>query len=1275
MKRTLSLLLVLVMLLGVLSTGFVASAETAPGFGEELEAKYVDPDRVYSTEARWWLDKACYTDEVLLQEIQNLYDGGFRGVELCMRSDSKSDEKTYAYGSAMWSHKWKLMMHKLLDLGMTVSLTSGTNWATTNVTGLDPDSQEASQVIAMGEAKVAAGATVTALPKPATTRATNKGYFVGAYAVKYVEDISISQAAGRNLAKKTYNGVRVDPSVIIDLSTVTTFTQGETVYDQAINWTAPEDGDYMIFAYWSHGNYKSASPAIDPAYAVNYFDDRGVQKMREYWEANLLNDPELNAKILEGDVQLFMDSIELNPDGGITWWTEDMREEFIARKGYDPLPLLFLVEGLPQVNAVFNAYIDPALGHNDILDKNAREKFVNDWTDVLTQMYIENLLVPMKEWLNSVGIETRAQISYGRSFEITEPSLYVDYPEAEGLNQDEQIDIFRLHTAGAKLQNKVLSSETSTATPLDTGTMQMRLWNAYTQFAAGFQRTIWHIWSTPWGYDDTQTGGTNTSKWPGTATNFDRWGSREATSRDFDELNAHLGRVQQLMQTGVSRTDIGFIHNNWNQGMNAGASIDKNITSMNWQYAHMGVYYRSTELQDNGYTYDYLSPDLLKAEGVYFDETTKTIEPAGYRALVIYQDWLDYDGAELILDWAKKGLPVVILEGAAQRTPFADGKDAALAEIVTELLTLSNVRYAEIYGEAEDFNYFNAVADGYNDGVYAAMQELGVRPYAEFNGANKQLLTQSRKDENGNLYLYAYNYCPNDYHDHSYIDEITTLDHGTVINTEIKMDGIYVPYQIDAWSGEVTELAGYYYENGQTVFPIELCYNNVGLYAFEKVENEKLHVVDTNAAAAYMTENGLVIRATESGTYTAELSDGVVKTFDVEVPAAYDITGWDLTVSSWTSSGEKIWSEETIGDVHTVNSRVTTKLTELTAKLDKMTTWDKIPEIGDKVSGTARYETTINWDSSKADGAIIDFGRDFVSTMEVWVNGVKVGGKISTNPTKVPASVVANYEGVEQFTGGINWIHPKFDIGAYLVDGENTIVLEYSSTLGNVQLGTGAARPSAHTFYNWWSLESVVQPYGPNQAVLTPYVDEEISTVTVNLTGAAAATVEDELAYTVTVEGAEALATVTVDIAVEGFEPEIEAAEGWTVIAQTVEDGKISAVLFNIAGVTGDAEILTVVGAPTGTPADVAVAIENIVLSAYVGEGEEFVSAVYGVKAVETAVDYSIYDVNEDGTVDQLDITRAQRLYGQATTTKADVDKDGEVTIDDLILILNNYSK
>ena len=131
-------------------SAMAAEAETAETFEQELESRYVDPDREFSSDVRWWLGSASATDETLEEEIQKLYDSGFRGVELCMQDDGVAENADYAYGSAMWSHKWKLMMNKLLDLGMSVYLTSGTNWASANIpeSKLDPTSPAAMQILA-----------------------------------------------------------------------------------------------------------------------------------------------------------------------------------------------------------------------------------------------------------------------------------------------------------------------------------------------------------------------------------------------------------------------------------------------------------------------------------------------------------------------------------------------------------------------------------------------------------------------------------------------------------------------------------------------------------------------------------------------------------------------------------------------------------------------------------------------------------------------------------------------------------------------------------------------------------------------------------------------------------------------------------------------------------------------------------------------------------------------------------------------------------------------
>ncbi len=1170
LKKSLAFLMTLALLFSVLAGVAQASADPSAeasaepsgetkaepsDFAQDLESRFTDPDRIYSSDVRWWLGSASATDDTLLEEVQLLYDRGFSGAELCMQDDGVAPAEDYAYGSAMWSHKWKLVMDAMLELGMGVYLTSGTHWATSNVpeSYLDPDSQAASQSLFLGaieieeaeddasdeaseeasdeasdeasedasdetsasselaflfgggaqydtEILLAAGESIEqALPLPATVR--DNCALAGVYAYEIDEDGSVFYGSDIDLTA-------VQGAVTQNAGSATDYT---------LKWTAPTDGElgaagrYMIITLWSQGTYQTSTPAVEPCYAINYFDERGVEALRSFWEEYYLDDPKLNEKIRDGHVELFMDSIELTFGGGFTWWSENMRQEFIDRKGYDPMPYVFLVYNIESQHLTLGGpYRGELRGEYDLHgESDLRIKLINDWLDVLTQLYEENMLLPLKDWLNGIGITTRAQISYGKSLEITEPSAYVDNPEGENLQSYDNIDIYRLQTGGAKLRNRVLSTETGGFDRAYGTSFQIALKNVYNEYAAGFQRVIWHIWTAEYGYGNYE--------WPGYMAGFggdmafNRWGSREPSSKFYDEFNAHIGRIQQLLRTGEARTDIAFIHNNWNQGVRSnGESIPRSLNGMHWQYSHMGVYYRSTELQDHGYTYDYISPDLLSADGVYYDAENGTIELAGYKAVVIYQNWLDADGALKILEWAEQGLPVVILEHAAQKTPFNDGRDAELAETMAKLTALDNVRVAQINGEADDFDYFNETADGYDDDVYETLLALGVEPYAGFEEANHQLLTQSRADGDGNLYVYMYNYCPNDYHQYSLREEVQSEDHGLHCETEMTVEGTFVPYAIDPWTGEVTELGEYRHEDGRTVFPVALDYGNVALYAFEAVEIEKEHAIDSNADLIFAGGDGLTARATESGSYSVTLSSGETKTFETVVPAPYDITGWDLTVQAWSANPESgdLVREETIDGLTTVNRRTSTVVTEIPVELDTLTTWDNIPEVGREVSGVGLYEASFTWDASAATGAYIDFGDTLDQAMVVWINDVKVGGDVSRNPSKTPRSVGAEIgdgkggtfipEGEDEYTGGVSWMKPCADISAYLRDGENTIRIEYRTNLTNVMLAKGIISEQAYgegsgfSAMGWYGIDVAYRSSGPQQAVIVPYVDTVI---------------------------------------------------------------------------------------------------------------------------------------------------------------------------------------
>ncbi|MBR6954182.1 MAG: hypothetical protein IKH77_03980 [Clostridia bacterium] len=1024
MKQLLSLCLT-ILLLGCLCT---ASGED--GFAASLESRYLSPDIAYRTEARWWMAEGAHTDETLLEEIQAAYDAGYRGLELCQLNLFRLDASVYGYGTAQWDHDFHLVLNRCLDLGMTVGITSGTNWSTANYPGLDPDSMAASQCVVYTTAKLSAGerfdgplpASVQAIDASGKTRKTtlrDKAVFIGAYAYK-------KAASGNETRAK-----EVDPDGIIDLTDLVILDEAR--HTGSLTWTAPEDGDYYLMFYFMQGTAQKSEPAAEASYCINYFDRAGLLGLEAYWEAHILNDAALNEKIAAGDVQVFMDSLEYSTGDGFLMWSVDFADEFIRRKGYDFRPYLILGIGLPEPKGI-DAHPE-AYGKYNLTDAVLAREILNDYHDVLTELYMENLLRPFAEWLHTYGIRLRAQISYGKYLEISEPEMAVDYPETENLNQVNQVDMYRLWTGGAHLQNKILSAETS-ALPGYSYVYDFQTWarEAYVLYSAGISRINWHIWTSQWAPESISV------DWPGfrSQNSFQVLGLREPGYDDFAAFNDHLGRIQQLLREGVSRTDVGIPHIAYGQLILAPTAAGKQV-HQNWLLRHESIpgYFPSYCLQDNGYTYDYFSPEFLFSDEVFFNPETGTIEQAGYKAVVLYESWLTAEGAEKLLSWANQGLKIVIVGDAASQTPYNDGKEEQLSACLAEMRSLDTVASVASADETAD-----------------ALRRLGVVPYAGFSEPNGQLLTQVRQD--GDVrYLYVYNYCPDLYCGE---DHTAGSGHGTAAAVQMVVEGLYIPYVIDSWSGKVTELAAYRHQEGKTAFPVTLSYGDVALYALCPAEEVPVHAMETNAYRAVRTEEGLVLRSVESGSLTASLSDGRSISERIELPEISEITGWTLTVESWTP-GEEVFRRETVNGVETVEHTIATEKTPVTVDLEHLVPWNRIHGIGRSVSGKGYYRAEFQWDAG-ASGAYLDFGT-LVQSMKLKVNGVELA---------------------------VNWNRPVVDIGPVLMDGTNTIEIEYSSNLTNIQLERGDLKESSDVG-NWAGYDVSYRGYGLVQAILIPYLD------------------------------------------------------------------------------------------------------------------------------------------------------------------------------------------
>ena len=104
------------------------------------------------------------------------------------------------------------------------------------------------------------------------------------------------------------------------------------------------------------------------------------------------------------------------------------------------------------------------------------------------------------------------------------------------------------------------------------------------------------------------------------------------------------------------------------------------------------------------------------------------------------------------------------------------------------------------------------------------------------------------------------------------------------------------------------------------------------------------------------------------------------------------------------------------------NDVLDTKKEDIAVGKTDLIAWKDIPQLGSTVSGIGTYSTTFNFDTSNNTSAYLDVTEVF-DTFRVFVNG-----------QQLPA---------------INQITKQIDLGDYLVDGENTLVIEVASTLAN----------------------------------------------------------------------------------------------------------------------------------------------------------------------------------------------------------------------------------
>jgi len=1005
---------------------------------EWIEKLIAAPETCYRPDLRWWLAEGLHTDETLRKNVREIYENGFGAAEFLAMPEPGADSSVYGWGSPEWTDDTRLIVEETTRLGLGFSLTSGAHWANANLPDTytwqgepyNPDNKAAAQELDYATIVLAAGEHfdgVLPLSLPVQTRIDDFHGHAATYTRQRFQGvIAVKLITPRINSGQAYAYAQGEGTGVIDVNSLLDLTESVTGVEESrhLCWTAPADGAYVLLAYWMHGTGQTATPSVSTNYTINYVDNYGVKALIDYWEEIVLTDSLRETIRRNGRGEIYMDSLELLSVGaGGLYWGWHLREEFQKRKGYDIrlyCPLLTM-DGVRVTSEQPKQYDYAA---SDDAGAALAQKVRTDLYDVLSSMYLENVLKPLQSWLHSLGMTLRAEPSYGMPYEISTPAKYIDGIETESYAQVADVDLYRAMLGSANMYSRPFSSETG-AVHGHNYFYNMDDWTqlCLLQFAAGVNRTVFHGYSAIEGSEaDTY--------WPGHegmyACYSERFNSRQPASKHYPTWTNMLARMQKLLRQGKPARDIAVLRTDY-LFINYGQPKGRNNFETNPFMHDEPHYWRDLGLQRAGYTYDYFSPQLLLDEanvrwghesaGAACGRPQCRLQPdgPGYKAVLLYQEALELDAARKLLTIAKDGLPVVFVNNNSEVLTY-DGteihhkqaasisrslcdNDEVLRAVVAEIKALPNVVTVDSPADA-----------------LAALQGMGVAPRAGFTKPNNQILTCSRRDaDTGLFYTLAYAY---------------KFREGQVCTFTLRLEGEGALYRVDAWSGEALPEACTV-QNGYTCADITLQPGEAVMLA-----------LDTKTSGEWDDE-------------------GIAPYDDSRKRTAIALDTWDIEIEDWNEGDRIVNTEEKHG--HTTREvYYTTKKTTLAFPGSALVPWKDLPATtaqlttlaGDApsmahVSGVGTYTTAFDVPTNWAKGcAILSFTSAGGGSVEVWVNSTKAGGM---NPRTL-----------------------SIDIGKWLVPGQNTLRVEVASTLTNRMLQRGYIEQSSA----WTDTFPTVQAYG-----------------------------------------------------------------------------------------------------------------------------------------------------------------------------------------------------
>ncbi|PYI20353.1 secreted protein [Aspergillus violaceofuscus CBS 115571] len=968
-------------LLLLVASALIVPGTSAHGTNDQVLADldygtFQNPSNLVRPRFRYWVNDASVSPSTVEQDLKDIAKSGAGGLELLgyynygdsdnfgggLQAPLQADWTEYGFGSPAWKNLSLTVLRTAKELGLVVDFAVGPNQGA-GVPAPYHDEALLWDLAAHNATFSTTDGFEGRLP----------GWGTGQLVAAVTGSVKSSSGSVKVLATDSLRDVTGSVS-----------SNGHVEISSSQSATTTES---HLFAYYLvHADYREVqSPADVPvavpqspiktwsqngSWVVDHFSVKGAQLMASFWQQSLL-DEEMRELLHEVGNYMWEDSQEYK---AATWWTPHLPQASQANRGYNILKYLPIVVGSGVQSSNVTYVTDEA---------DEGKSHVQDYEQTLTELNAEYLRA-LAELSNGLGVQWSSQVVYNMPMDMLANIPAVNGPETETLGFNNLLDGYRQFAGPAHLAGKrIVSSEAGAIMgSVYQETIDELLWGLKRSLAGSVNNFILHGWPMGGNYGNTT--------WPGFTTFAylfsEMHGPRQPAFEFYSDWVDYVARNQWVAQIGIPKVDIAF----W----------AKNTTG----YESIATLYAASDLEDAGYTYEYLSPDNFNLPEAYVANGILAPNRQAFKALVVRaNETLTVNGVAKLVEYAHEGLPIVFPGGLPSTFSGYDPKGQAQAlHLLQNITSLLNVHLVSDQNLAQ------------------TLQSLNLHPRTAI-ATNSTVHTTWRYDPTTKAsYIYIFNDAAG-----------RPANSSTASSGTITFATTGTPHVYDAWTGAVSGIAIYNQSAAHTTIPINLAGNQTLIIGFHHTPNPNTpppHIPIPNLPhttlpeATLSTQHNLTTltlkRTYSTSPLTLPLSTSSNKTLPLSpiLTPPIQLKKWTLTLESWTPPA----------DIYNITPGPTRTNTTY-PNLNTLLPWSSLNPALQNVSGIGYYTTTFTLSQKHTQqgggGAILDLGR-ISHAVRVKVNGQAIG------PVDLSAA--------------------RKDIGAWVRAGRNTVEVVVASPLGNV---------------------------------------------------------------------------------------------------------------------------------------------------------------------------------------------------------------------------------